>query len=245
MRAAKYSTRVEDAVADAVSIARGGRGQLRAGAALASWPGIVHGGCVVALLDLAARQLAGPGGPRLLEGRLTSSVPLETPLALEGSERGGAVTVSVMHNGTPLSAVMARSGPPPAPEPLDPPVATKDGIVLPTSERCLACGADNPLSLQARLRLDEGAVWGRVVAPPAWITRAGAIDPAVAPVLLDEIAWWLGALQMGEGGLTNRIALTLAGDPIPARTPLIACGRFADVEPMDRQRTFWRTKASL
>ena len=34
---------------------------------------------------------------------------------------------------------------------------------------------------------------------------AGGLHPALAPVVLDEIAWWLGALAMREGGLTNRI----------------------------------------
>ncbi|HKZ07839.1 MAG TPA: hypothetical protein VJU81_20400, partial [Methylomirabilota bacterium] len=63
-------------------------------------------------------------------------------------------------------------------------------------------------------------------------------------VLLDEVAWWLGALTLREGGLTNRLQVTLHAAGLPAG-PLIAAGRFADVQPVDRKRTFWRTASAL
>lgn len=50
---------------------------------------------------------------------------------------------------------------------------------------------------------------------------------------------------MREGGLTNRIQVTLGAAALPAAGPLLAAGRFADVEPVDRKRTFWRTTAGL
>jgi hypothetical protein len=77
------------------------------------------------------------------------------------------------------------------------------------------------------------------------VTRAGALHTAIAPVLLDEIAWWLGALTMREGGLTNRIALRVERARWPADERLVAAGCFADVAAVDRRRTFWRTQSHL
>ena len=64
-------------------------------------------------------------------------------------------------------------------------------------------------------------------------------------MLLDEVAWWLGALVMQEGGLTNRLAVTLREPEAPFEGALVAAGRFADVESIDRKRTFWRTQCAL
>jgi len=71
------------------------------------------------------------------------------------------------------------------------------------------------------------------------------LAPALPAVVLDEIAWWLGALVAKEGGLTNRIALTLLRPAAVASGPVTAVGRFADVTPVDRRRTFWRTRSAL
>jgi hypothetical protein len=64
-------------------------------------------------------------------------------------------------------------------------------------------------------------------------------------VVLDEIAWWLGALVAREGGLTNRIDVTLWRPEADVPGPVTAVGRFADVTPVDRRRTFWRTRSAL
>jgi hypothetical protein len=64
-------------------------------------------------------------------------------------------------------------------------------------------------------------------------------------VILDEIAWWLGALVSQEGGLTNRISLTLPRPDVAVAGPLLAGGRFDAVTPVDRRRTFWRTHGAL
>ena len=71
---------IADVLASAVRVTADGRGTVNAPRALASWPGIVHGGGAVVLLDTAARALGVTGGPRVLEGRLTASLPLETCL---------------------------------------------------------------------------------------------------------------------------------------------------------------------
>jgi hypothetical protein len=116
---------------------------------------------------------------------------------------------------------------------------------MPLSDQCLACGARNPLGLQLGLRFDPDGVWARFTPRQAWRRARGRLDPALAPVVLDEIAWWLGALVAREGGLTNRIAVTLWRPAAHVAGPLIAVGRFADVTPVDRRRTFWRTRSAL
>jgi len=204
----------------------------------------VHGGGLVAILDAAARALGGPEAPRVIEGRLTSSVPIATPLALEGSARGESAAITIFQNGQTLTSATVR--PPSAALRVVPPPRTPgNGTTLPMSDDCLACGARNPLGLQQALRFDEEGVWARLTPRPPWRVDAARIHDALAPVVLDEVAWWLGALMMREGGLTNRIQVTFHASPLPAAGPLLAIGRFADVTPVDRQRTFWRTACAL
>ena len=64
-------------------------------------------------------------------------------------------------------------------------------------------------------------------------------------MLLDELAWWLGALVMKQGGLPNRLTVSLHVPDAPFDGTLVAAGRFADVTPVDRKRTFWRTESTL
>jgi hypothetical protein len=244
-------TGIAEALRAAMRVAPDRRGTFRAAPTLQSWPGIVHGGGLLALFDEAAAQLGGPAGPRLIEGRLTSSIPIDTALAVEARESPGALSVTVLDDGQTLSSGAisalgpeAVAGAPAAPSP-DDARAAMGGAPLPLSEQCLACGTDNPLGLQARLRVDDEGVWTRLAPRPPWVVD-GCWHLAVVPVLLDEVAWWLGATVMGEGGLTNRLAVTLlAPDAPPATEALLASGRFADVSPIDRKRLFWRTATTL
>jgi hypothetical protein len=232
-----------------------GRGRLLAPAALQSWPGIVHGGALAALLDVASRALAAEERPRRIEARLTSSVPIERALDLEGHAEGSAVTVSILEGTQPLtSATITAAAERPdrdalaAGSPLHArgePASDDDGWPMPRSEQCLACGADNPLGLQLGLRFDLHGVWARFEPAPQWRRPDGRLEPALAAVILDEIAWWLGALVSKEGGLTNRISLALPRPDAPVTGPLLASGRFDAVTPVDRRRTFWRTHGCL
>jgi hypothetical protein len=223
-----------------------GRGRVHAPRALQSWPGIVHGGGAVALLDAVAVTAGAARGPRLIEARLTASLPIETDLDLDLAVQPGegGAALAVLDAGQPLASATVRPLPPRA---AAPPAwrGGADGAALPVSEDCLACGARNAVGLQASLGFDDVGVWARLVPRAPWRGPDGRVHPALAPVLLDELAWWLGALVAGEGGLTNRITVALHEPDAPCGDALIAAGRFADVTPVDRKRTFWRTESAL
>ena len=119
------------------------------------------------------------------------------------------------------------------------------GLTLPMSEDCLACGARNPLGLQVALVFDDEGVWARVEPRPPWRLHDGQLHPALVPVLLDEVAWWLGALVMKEGGLTNRLAINILEPDLPADGVVVAAGRFDRVTRVDRKGAFWRSELAL
>ncbi len=252
-RAGRTPETVAQVMAAAARLAPDGRGRLLAPPALQSWPGIVHGGGLVALLDAAARALGSGDGPRRLEGRLTSSVPIETALDLEGHLERDAATVTILERAQPLTSVTVAAGvtvdagaaDPAEPAPEEWSAAGREGWPMPLSDQCLACGAHNPLGLQLGLRWDDDGVWARFLPRAPWRGPGDRLDPALAPVLLDEVAWWLGALVTKEGGLTNRISVTLLRPDAAAPGPVTAVGRFADVTPVDRRRIFWRTRAGV
>ena len=204
----------------------------------------MHGGCLVALVDAATQRLGRAPGPRRIDGRLTSSVPLETALELQVDRGDGAVGITILQDGHTLTSGSVADLPP-APEPARAWTGGGDGAPLPMSDYCLACGAGNPLGLQVALSFDEEGVWARLTPRAPWRMDGGRVHPAAAPVMLDEVAWWLGALVMKEGGLTNRLAVSLHEPDAPFDGALVASGRFADVKPVDRKRTFWRTESTL
>jgi len=227
----------------ALALSDDGRGRLEAPSVLQSWPGIVHGGCLVALVDAATGRLGGGAGPRRIEGRLTSSVPIETALDLETVRSDDIISLSIRHEGQTLtSGGVTALGTSPSSAPWR---GHGDGAPLPTSDLCLACGAKNPLGLQATLAFDAEGVWVRLQPRAPWRASGDRLHPAMAPVVLDEVSWWLGALVMKEGGLTNRLAIDLHEPFAPFDEPLVAAGRFADVAPIDKKRSFWRTETTL
>ena len=204
----------------------------------------MHGGCLVALVDAATQRLGRTPGSRRIEGRLTSSVPLETALELQVDRGDATVGITILQDGHTLTSGSVADLPPaPALAPAWP--GGHDGSSLPMSDGCLACGAANPLGLQVALSFDDEGVWARLTPRAPWRTGGDRLHPAAAPVLLDEVAWWLGALTMKEGGLTNRLAVSLHEPNAPFDGALVASGRIADVTPVDRKRTFWRTESTL
>jgi hypothetical protein len=204
----------------------------------------VHGGCLVGLVDAAAIRLGRAPGPRRIDGRLTSSVPTEAALDVEVDQGDGAVALTILQNGHTLTSGSVADLPA-ASAAADAWRGGSAGASLPMSDDCLACGARNPVGLQVVLSFDEEGVWARLAPRAPWRAGGDRLHPALAPVLLDEVAWWLGALVMKEGGLTNRLAVSLHEPDAPFDGALIASGRFADVAPVDRKRTFWRTESTL
>jgi hypothetical protein len=212
---------------------------------LQSWPGIVHGGAATGLLDAVATAGMVAAAPRTVEVRLTSSLPLDTTLELDGHADDGTARLTVRQGGQTLTSGAIG------------PLGASDrgrtaawaggdeGWTLPMSEHCLACGALNPIGLRVGLRFDRDGVWARIRPRPPWRSPGDRLHPALAPVVLDEVAWWLGALVMKEGGLTNRLRVALLVPDGPWDAPLVAAGRFDTVAAVDRRRAFWRTESAL
>ena len=151
-----------------------------------SWPGIVHGGCLVALVDAATERLGGGAGPRRIEGRLTSSVPIETALDLETGRSDDIISLSIRHEGQTLTSggvtalgkrAVIRS------------VARQRRRLSFPRRTCVSrCGAQNPLGLQTTLAFDAEGVWVRLQPRAPWRAGGDRLHPAMAPVLLDEVS---------------------------------------------------------
>jgi len=138
-RAAGPTETIGDVLAAAARLGPDGRGRLFAPARLQSWPGIVHGGGLVALLDAAARALGPDDRPRRIEGRLTSSVPIETPLDLEGHAERASATVTIVDRAQPLtSATIDAAAVEEAPADPGWTAAGREGWPMPLSDQCLA-----------------------------------------------------------------------------------------------------------
>lgn len=175
-------------------------------------PGMVHGGTVLALFD----ALAGGGGAQHVAGHYMRRVPLATPLTARVSRDAGRVACSLRDAAGTL--LVDGHVTPAAPAASSPGSLARDGDEparhpLPVSATCFVCGLRNDLGLQARLAFDETVVRG------AWSPRApfarpdGSLAPAALTSLLDEAAFWLGALATGESGMTTELAVTLHRAP--------------------------------
>jgi len=126
----------------------------------------------------------------------------------------------------------AHAGPPALPE--------SDGHPLPISRACFACGSDNPLGLRVRLAFDDRTVWGAWAPREPFRDADGALAPAALTTLLDETAFWLGALATGESGMTTDLRVTLHR-PVPFGTAIRVSGSRAAVRPHADDRRYWDT----
>ena len=64
----------------------------------------------MAILDAATRALGIPDAARVVEGRLTSSVPIATALVLDGRAHEGGASLTVVDEGQTLSSASVRVG---------------------------------------------------------------------------------------------------------------------------------------
>ena len=180
-------------------------------------PDMAHGGAVLALFDAVA---ARPGARRIA-GLYRRRVPVDEPLALRVRRAEPTVTCHLLDTAgsTLVEGSVEPSAAPGAA--VAPPAG--GGWPLPVSSGCFACGVDNPLGLRARPVFDDGHVWVPWAPPDHFRAADGTLAPVALAALVDEVAFWLGALATGEAGMTTRIDVALAGD-VPFGTAVTAVG---------------------
>lgn len=215
-------------------------------------PETAHGGSVLALFD----TLASRRGVRTVRGRYLRRVPLGVPLTLALSRDADALNCRVAeHDGTVLVDGQVAPADATACEPTAAPdrgagvpardakTAAPDAAPLPVSLTCLACGLENPLGLRARLTFDATTVSAAWTPRPEFRTPDGALSPIVLTTLLDEAAFWLGALASGESGMTTELSVTLRGDSAADGAVFITGPRAAVRRRVDDPR-YWETRLS-
>jgi acyl-coenzyme A thioesterase PaaI-like protein len=197
-------------------------------------PDTAHGGSVLA----AFQAVAGRAGGQELHGLYRKRVPLGTPLRLTVAPRNGETACrlfddadAVLVEGT-VRAVTEAPGA--AASPGD------AGHPLPVSSTCFACGLDNALGLRAQLVFDEATVWGRWSPRETAAMPDGSLAPIALTTLLDEAAFWLGALASGEAGMTTELAVTLH-EPVAFGTPIVIAGARSDTRLRGDDGRFWET----
>jgi acyl-coenzyme A thioesterase PaaI-like protein len=201
-------------------------------------PDTAHGGSVLAVFDRLAHQT----GAREVLGVYRRRVPPGVPLRLDVRRPDGRIGFTLRDDRATLveGYVTAATGGLGADV-----VALSDGAQpLPLSRTCFACGTDNPIGLRLALRFDDHAVRGEWDPRDHFATRGGTITPAALTTLLDETAFWLGALATGESGMTTEIRVRLRR-PAPFGARLIVSGRRADVVPLQTDSRYWRTLTAV
>ena len=200
-------------------------------------PDTAHGGSVLALFD----GLAGRRGAREVTGRYHRRVPLGVPLRLALTRDGAALQCRVTDGGGALLVDGRVGDAGAAPDEVATPSA--DAVPLPVSRGCFACGIDNPLGLRARLGFDAETVAGVWATRPPFRDGDGRLAPAALTTLLDEAAFWLGALATGESGMTTELRVILLADA-RADDPVIVAGARAAVRPRPGDARYWDTRVS-
>jgi len=203
-------------------------------------PETAHGGSVLAAFHLAA------GAERAtVSGLYQRRVPLNVALRLTvgSTSQGTACRLFDADAATLVDGHVASLGGSVSAGSSHTTVAPgHDAFPLPISRTCFACGIDNPLGLRAQLRHDERAVGG-TWRPDETHRVDGAVTPAALTSLLDEAAFWLGALASGESGMTTELAVTLHR-PVAFGAPITIGGRRADVTALPSDRRYWTTRVA-
>ncbi|MBI4637314.1 MAG: hypothetical protein HY727_13280 [Candidatus Rokubacteria bacterium] len=220
-------------------------------------PETAHGGSVLAVFD----AIAAWSGPRRVAGLYRRRVPLDVPLRLAITRTDAAVAYTLRDDSGVLAdgrvspaadddRTPPRSGDPPRPRLQQPRVSEgpptpsgETGHPLPVSASCLACGIDNRLGLQVRLTFDDEAVWGTWSPREAFRAPDGGLAPVALTTLLDEAAFWLGALASGESGMTTDLRVTLHRR-VPLDTAIRVAGGRRTVRRHADDPRYWTTEVA-
>jgi len=182
--------------------------------------------------------LSDPAGNALVDGRVA-------PLAADANDaapsRAGGDGAAP--RGPVLSGLIGRDAAapagwevagvvpagPPRPHPPDEDDAARP-YLLPISRACFACGTDNELGLRVQLEFDAKVVRGTWQPRTSFRRADGSLAPAALTTLLDEAAFWLGALATGESGMTTELRVSLHR-PAPFGARVTVTGARAAVRP--------------
>jgi hypothetical protein len=195
-------------------------------------PGAAHGGALLALVDARASRTAA----REVVGQYLRRVPVGVALVMREEDAGAGCRVLDTAGAVLLEGRVRPAAPPAV-------VATApltDAWSLPVSRGCFACGTDNALGLHAQLAFDAEVVAGAWRVNPRFLREAGRLAPVAVTTLLDEVAFWLGALATGESGMTTELRVTLADDA-PVGDVVHVAGARADVRPRADDPRYWDT----
>jgi hypothetical protein len=203
-------------------------------AAFQGLPDTAHGGTLLAIFN----ALATGTGPREIIGQYRRRVPLATPLKLDVTRSPGGLACRVLDAAAGLLVDgRVQIGPPVdvhgAPTAVDTP--------LPVSRTCFACGIDNAIGLRARLAFDARAVGGSWSPDARFVASDGTLATVALTTLLDEAAFWLGALATGESGMTTELRVTLHDGALAPGVVRIAGERTA-VRPRADDGRYWETR---
>jgi hypothetical protein len=223
-----------DSVLRAGLTAHGDEWSLTLDPRMSGLPDAAHGGTVLA----AFHALTNGAGPLHVRGTYRRRVPLGTALRLTLTKDHGDTACRLFDD---TGGVLVDGGVRPASD--TPPAPTRQGDAgdpLPLASTCLACGVDNALGLKAQLLFDDERVWTRWTPRETAARNDGSLAPIALTTLLDEAAFWLGALASGESGMTTELAVTIYreiafGEPVVVtgargRTRAREDGRYWDTE---------------
>ena len=206
--------------------------------ALQGLPETAHGGSVLAVFD----ALADASAPREVSGIYRRRVPLGMPLTLLRT-RADSTETFVLSDPAGSVLVDGRVAPlaagPPHPRPPD---EDDDACryPLPISRACFACGTDNELGLRVQLEFDAKVVRGTWQPRTSFRRADGSLAPAALTTLLDEAAFWLGALATGESGMTTELRVSLHR-PAPFGARVTVTGARGAVHQRGDDARYWET----
>jgi len=199
-------------------------------------PDTAHGGTILAAFHLAAGVQCAR-----VHGQYRRRVPVGAPLRLALAHDADGMTCRLTDDaGALVDGDVKRPGASGSGDGEDPlKLSGAGGFPVPISRSCFACGIDNALGLRAQLRHDADAVGG-IWTPDAKHRVDGVVTPVALTTLLDEAAFWLGALASGESGMTTDLAVTLLR-PVEFGAPITVGGRRDAVNARADDPRYWET----